>query len=149
METKDIVYLSGPITGNEGYIEFFAYWENIFEQGGYAVMNPAKLDDPTNPPPWIECIVRDLGYLLLADYVALLPGWEESMGARMELMAAIRLGKPLIIPPGSASGDTFQFEASPRGELQDLGSNGLQGIEEEVDLSDIPGWNNEETTEEE
>lgn len=146
---KEVVYLAGKVTGNDGYREFFAYWENIFEQGGYAVMNPTKLDIPGEELPWIQCIIRDLGYLMLCDYIALLPGWEESVGARIEMMTAVRLGKPLIIPPGSASGVTFHFEASPREELPNLDGNDFYGIAEDVDLSDIPGWDNEETTEEE
>jgi len=151
METKPVVYLSGKITGNDGYKEFFAFWENIFEQGGYAVMNPAKLDVPGEELPWIQCIIRDLGYLLLCDYVALLPGWEESAGARIEMMAAVRLGKPLIIPPGSTCQATFSFEAKPQSEMPEpteLG-NDVIGLDGEIDLSDIPGWDNEIPNEEE
>lgn len=153
MEPKQVVYLAGPITGNDGYREFFAYWENIFTQGGYAVMNPTKLEDPDEEKSWIQYVIQCLGYLMLCDYVALLPGWEESMGARIEMMVAIRLNKPLIIPPGSATDVTFKFEATNKNEVIDLKPEDIQGFAEDVDLSDIPGWNTEvdddETTEEE
>ena len=135
MASKLVVYLSGPMTGNPDYVAFFTKYEKELQAKGYAVFNPAKLDGH-NPPPWHECLIRDLGYVLLCDYVALLPGWEDSRGSLIEALFALKLGKGFICVPDSATGVTYKLnfeeaEDLPWGDDDDLPDDGLD---------DIPGW---------
>ena len=64
---------------------------------GYEVVNPVELDDSTNPEGcWFKYLKRDLQYLLTCDSVCLLKGWEESKGARLEVLVALQLELPLF-----------------------------------------------------
>lgn len=148
------VYLSGPITGHPNYQAFFAEHEADLANSGYEVMNPAKLDDPDNPPPWHECVIRDLGYVALCDIVALLPGWHQSHGARIEAMFAIKMGKRFIVRPGAAFELIMKLKAAhqPRDyQAEEYEEELPWGDEDELDdidekgfledgLDDIPGW---------
>lgn len=144
-------YLSGPITGNPNYLAFFAKHERELAAQGYEVMNPTKLDGK-NPPPWHEAIIRDLGYILLCDVIALLPGWHASPGARIEVMFGIRMGKRFVIRPDAVAEMIFKVRANcadrnknqeeediPWGNEDDLDEIDEKGFLD-GGLDDIPGW---------
>jgi hypothetical protein len=42
--------------------------------------------------PWDACMRADIRALCLCDVIALLPGWEHSKGAHLELHIAHRIG---------------------------------------------------------
>lgn len=138
------IYLSGPITGNDNYLEQFAEAERLYTDLGYEVLNPTKLDDPNNPPPWAECIIRDLGFVLVSDIVALLPGWHTSHGARIEVMFAIKLGKRFAFMEGSVLGVTVHLGMSPDNLVEGDPEADFDEIDEkgflEGGLDDIPGF---------
>lgn len=94
------VYLSGPMSGIEhhNFPAFNAYAALVRAQG-HEVVNPAEL----NPDPaatWEECLRVDIAELCRCDVIALLPGWESSKGAHLELHTAHRLGLAVeLLPP--------------------------------------------------
>ncbi len=84
------IYLSGPITGNQNYVQDFACWENFLQRKGYEVFNPAALGDDL--PGWHAYLKRDIPHLINCDGVFAMPGWESSKGAQLEIDLARRLG---------------------------------------------------------
>jgi hypothetical protein len=59
---------------------------------GYTVVNPAELTEPTAPRTL--CMYRDIKALLECDAIAMLPGWDTSPGAILELEIARQIGLP-------------------------------------------------------
>ena len=57
-------------------------------------VNPARLDGDVNPKDltWEFCLRRDLKILLDCTDLVLLPGWEKSKGANLELHVAKQVG---------------------------------------------------------
>lgn len=95
------VYLSGPMSNLPlfNFPAFHAAAKSLREQG-YTVINPAELDEADDQPvgakPWAAYLRRDIVELMKADAIALLPGWENSKGARLELHIATALGFEVI-----------------------------------------------------
>lgn len=96
------IYLSGPMTGlPEGnYPAFFRYEEFLLSLG-WQVSNPARI----NPHPpgkdvdeqtRAQSIWRDLEAVRDSDCMAVMPGWENSIGARAEMFLARSLNHPIF-----------------------------------------------------
>ena len=89
------VYISGPMTGlpDLNFPAFNRAAEELRAAGyevraeGFEVVNPAELNPDPNTP-YSECMRKDLRALLDCDAIALLPGWENSRGAKMEFEVA-------------------------------------------------------------
>lgn len=78
------VYLSGPITGVEGYMENFERFESLLQSRGYKVVNPAKfVFDPSIS--YDEIMEHDIAELAKCDAIYLMPGWRNSKVAVMEM----------------------------------------------------------------
>lgn len=105
------VYIAGPMTGIPmwNFPAFFDAEHQLLELG-YAVRNPAHNDGknveeamasagtPDKPNyPWSYYMKRDLPHVMNSDMVCLLPGWQNSKGARLEVHVAQALGLPLMI----------------------------------------------------
>lgn len=93
------VYLSGAMSGHPDH-NFPAFNEQAakLRAAGYEVINPAEL----NPDPsmtWEECLRVDIRWLCECDAIALMPGWERSKGANLELHIAHRLGLEVMHLP--------------------------------------------------
>lgn len=91
------IYLSGPMTGipEHNFPAFNAEAARLRAQG-YDVVNPVDI----NPDPatsWHECLRHDLAALLTCDALALLPGWQGSTGAHLEMHVAHRIAMPIVI----------------------------------------------------
>jgi hypothetical protein len=90
-----IIYISGPMTG---YPEFnFPLFNRVadnFRKLGYQIINPAEINQPVQT--WESCMRQDIKELMNANKVAVLPGWEKSKGARIEVFLACQLGMDVV-----------------------------------------------------
>ena len=91
------IYLSGPMSGlpEHNFPAFNAEAARL-RALGYDVVNPVDI----NPDPgksWHECLRADLAALLTCDTLALLPGWQGSTGAHLEMHVAHRIAMPIVI----------------------------------------------------
>ena len=77
-----IVYLAGPITGNERYKEQFASAQRQLEMKGYKVLNPAML--PSGLGDCNKNMIICLSMIDVSEVVVMLPGWENSFSACRE-----------------------------------------------------------------
>jgi len=62
---------------------------------GFEVVNPAEivvLGPTTDPTYYHRCLRADIRAMMDCDTIALLPGWEHSSGANLELHLAHRVG---------------------------------------------------------
>ena len=95
-------YIAGPMTGIK-YLNFPAFHAMAarLRAAGHQVENPAEI----NPDPkaeWTDCMFADLKALSSCDGIVMLPGWEQSPGAQIERLWAIRTGKQVICATNAA-----------------------------------------------
>ena len=90
------VYVAGPMTGIEdfNYPAFNAMADQLRAQG-YEVENPAD-HGVVEGAVWADYMAYDLTRLGLCGMIALLPGWERSEGAKLEVQIAHRLGMTVV-----------------------------------------------------
>ncbi|ECS8429341.1 DUF4406 domain-containing protein [Salmonella enterica] len=106
-DKKKVVFICGPMTGYENYNrDAFMRKEMELIDCGATVLNPAMLPDGLEHEQYLT-ITR--GMIRVSDAVCLLPGWENSNGARQEMVYAMRLG---IWPMG--------FDEAMREKLKDV-----------------------------
>lgn len=92
------LYLTGPMTGLPNFnYPAFAEWKEKLEERGYEVNSPHLCEpDPENYPPgsrsWSFYMKRCIEMLMQSDAVAILPEWEQSKGAYLEVMIAHQCG---------------------------------------------------------
>lgn len=107
------VYIAGPM---RGYPQFnfpaFDAAKADWEREGWSVVSPADMDRlhdnhpaevyetataSTQPPKiFAHYMRRDIAALLEVEAIAFLPGWEKSVGARVEYTVARALGLKLL-----------------------------------------------------
>jgi hypothetical protein len=86
------MYLSGPMTGvPEWNHPLFHRVAAEFRLGGFEVCSPAEFFDGDTTLERKVYMREAVKYLLDADTVVLLPGWENSEGARLEAKIATQL----------------------------------------------------------
>ena len=92
------VYISGPMTGLPDLnYPAFRTEATLWRANGHEAVNPAELEGPDDEA-WEWYLKRDLKALLDCDAVVLLPGWEASRGANLEVHVARALGMEVIEP---------------------------------------------------
>ncbi|MBR4787874.1 MAG: DUF4406 domain-containing protein [Bacteroidales bacterium] len=92
------VYIAGKITGDAKYREKFAqaerYLTEWLEWKPEEVVNPVK--ECCQRWPWWRCMLRCLRLICGCKFVAMLPDWNESRGARIEHGWAQMIGKVIL-----------------------------------------------------
>lgn len=97
MKRRAKIYISGPITGIENYMERFEEAEKEMMAEGYIVINPAKVNKQLPPPPYTsheQYMKMSLVMLSDADEIYMMRGWEHSKEASLEYEYASAMGKP-------------------------------------------------------
>ena len=102
------VYLSGPMTGivDWNYPAFNAAAVELRELG-FEVVNPAE-NGLAPESDWAQHMRLDVARMMECDGLVMLPGWQESKGARIEHRLAIDLGMP-----AAALDVVVRFQAPP------------------------------------
>jgi len=99
------VYLSGVISlggilGPEAIaknLQIFRDAEQVLASQGHVPLNPGSIDGQPDWH-WRDWMKPALAMLLSAEAIALLPGWEQSPGARLEWEVARQLDYPVVTP---------------------------------------------------
>lgn len=88
-----ILYIAGPMTGHDDYNRpAFHQAAAQLRAAGYHVISPAETPQPAAHAEWADWTRASLKRMLDADAVALLPGWQASRGANLEVHVAAKLG---------------------------------------------------------
>ena len=93
------VYISGPMTGlpDLNFPAFHAAAATLRGRG-LEVVNPAEVNADATLS-WEQCMRADIKAMCDCDAIVLLPGWEASKGAHLELHLAHRLGLTVSLWP--------------------------------------------------
>lgn len=107
------IYISGPMTGlPENNYPAFHEAARTLRAKGHTVVNPAEIHPHSRlrrlrhrvlrtlrlvrgqppAPTWEEYMRADIRALVDCEAIALLPGWEQSLGAELEVSIADELG---------------------------------------------------------
>lgn len=91
------IYISGPMTGYPdcNFAAFHAAAEQL-ARAGWKVFNPAENFGGRKDLPREAYLRLDLAMLAQCEAIALLPGWEDSRGAKLEYAVACELGCEVI-----------------------------------------------------
>ena len=94
------LYVAGPMSGLPDFnYPAFNHAADRLRAFGYETLNPADLEalNPTAgvPQKWDWYMRHALRMVLDSEAIALLPGWELSRGANLELHIADQLGMPV------------------------------------------------------
>ncbi|HGW5372322.1 TPA: DUF4406 domain-containing protein [Pseudomonas aeruginosa] len=89
---QPLIYVAGPMTGlpEHNFPAFHAEAARLRDLG-YQVENPAEHGEIPGFE-WADYLRLDLQKLLTCQAIALLPGWMDSKGARLEFTVATNLG---------------------------------------------------------
>lgn len=97
------VYISGPITGTDGYMERFARAERRLCAEGHTVVNPAKVGAQLPAGTTHEEYMKiSLTMLDMCNMLFLLEGWQESKGCGIEFEYAYEHGITITFEGGRA-----------------------------------------------
>lgn len=79
------IYISGPITGTNDYMERFAERQKALKEEGYTVVNPAAVNAQLPENTAYEEYMQ-MAFLMLdmCDAIYMMKGWEQSSGAKRE-----------------------------------------------------------------
>ena len=105
------IYIAGPMSGVKDFnFPLFFETEKKLKELGYEVINPAHNDgetleealknagSPERPNnSWNSYMRRDLPNVLAVDALCVLPDWQKSKGASLEVHVAEALGLPIYV----------------------------------------------------
>lgn len=95
------IYIAGPMSGKKDFnYPAFNDAARTLRANGHTVYNPAEIVPPTpayakflgKKGVWAWYMKKAISMLLKTETIVLLPGWEDSTGAKLELQIAASLG---------------------------------------------------------
>ena len=91
------IYIAGPMTGvpEHNFPAFHAAAERL-RQAGWEVVNPAENFGGQTDLPREAYLRADVALLVTCNAIAMLSGWEDSRGAKLEYLLARELGMPVL-----------------------------------------------------
>lgn len=90
------LYLAGPMTGYPEYnFPLFNRAAKLLRELGYDVFNPAENTDNGEIQSLAYYMRLDIPALLASEAVVLLPDWQQSRGANLEVWIALDLDMPV------------------------------------------------------
>lgn len=91
------LYIAGPMSGLPDF-NFPAFHEAAarLRDLGHDVINPAENDHGDTSKPWSYYMRQDIAYVLKVEAIAVLPGWQKSKGATLEVTIAEALELPIL-----------------------------------------------------
>lgn len=94
---KSRVYIAGPMTGIEDHnFPAFNAAAQKWRDDGWDVSNPAENFGGRRDLPRESYLRSDVAQLSQCDAIAMLPGWEASLGAKLEYLLARELQMPIF-----------------------------------------------------
>ena len=94
MTENEMVFISGPFIGELDFEDHYSEAEESLREQGYGVMNPSLISRELDEDKRARI---SLAMLAERDIIALLPGWQHSRSAIVELAEAIRQEKAIIV----------------------------------------------------
>lgn len=105
--SDEIIYIAGPMSGYSDFnYPMFRAAAVYFRAQDHDIRCPVESGN-TFETPYADCIKNDLKLLLEANAIALLPGWLNSRGARLELKLAETMNYKLYLITVSEDGSKF------------------------------------------
>ena len=106
-ERERRIYIAGPMTGIENFnFPAFNTQADSLRTLGYHVENPAD-HGVVDGAEWADYLRYDLSRLATCEAIFLLPGWEKSSGARLEVHVGKALGITFIHHADALNVDEF------------------------------------------
>lgn len=97
MTPRKRIYLAGPMTGLPMFNQpAFYIAADELREAGWEVINPADNYGGRTDLPRSSYLLVDIALLLQCEALALLPGWQHSVGARLEYLLARELCLPIL-----------------------------------------------------
>ena len=92
------IYLAGPMTGIKDLnAPLFHARTAELRAKGHTVLCPAEIEpDPNGESTWVYYMRKCIVMITQSDAVAVLPGWENSRGATVEVGLARNLEMPIL-----------------------------------------------------
>lgn len=132
------VYISGPMRGlPEFNYPAFHRLAAILRGRGFAAFNPAEQFAGATDLEWQTYMRHDLSALLECDAVCVLPGWENSTGALVEVAVARAIGLPIFDAESGSDVEGLMFDAH-NGVLDVLAGGARADTAARQDADDIP-----------
>ncbi len=87
------VYISGPLIGNQNYMNQLMQIEKMLEEKGYSVLNSVKVNAQLpRDTLYMDHMKMNMTMMDMADAIYLVPGWEKVRGSVFDLEYAESIG---------------------------------------------------------
>lgn len=99
------IYISGPITGTDDYMDRFAKMEEELKKEGWIVVNPARVNAQLpEQTTHKEYMMTSLAMLEMCDAIVMQEEWETSKGCELEFEYAVEHKIAILFEGGRLNG---------------------------------------------